>query len=267
MADGTRRTVAQNWAANNPSGVDAPDSSTQLNGYAAVKPPYQEHNWLFQLATSMLQSAERKGFMEWLSTTTYAQYGLTFGSDGVIYQSQIASNSGNDPVSDDGTNWKPWLQTTSNPFMKYLHVREEQTAGTDGGTFATGTWVTRVLNTVKTNRITGASLASNQITLPAGDYKIVATAPTQESDQHRTILYDTTGTTDLVYSTSDNVSTGGGEGQRSHLKGEFTLSVESDLEIRHRCNSNGGGSAGLGQGEDIDSLPEVFTEVEIWKLD
>lgn len=112
MADSTRRTVEQDWAADNPGGVTAPSTTTQQNGYGAVKPPYQEHNWLFQLMTNMLGNAEQHGTMEWRSTTEYAQWGWTWGSDGLLYQSQVAANLNNDPVSDDGTNWKaPSLQS------------------------------------------------------------------------------------------------------------------------------------------------------------
>ena len=53
---------------------------------------------------------------------------------------------------------------------KLLHMRDEKANGTQGGTFTSGSWYTRDLNTVVTNEINGASLSSNQFTLPAGDY-------------------------------------------------------------------------------------------------
>jgi len=61
-----------------------------------------------------------------------------------------------------------------------LHVIEEQAAGTNGhndGNFVSGAYRTRVLNKVLTNEISGASVASNQITLPAGTYFIEAQSP------------------------------------------------------------------------------------------
>jgi hypothetical protein len=42
----------------------------------------------------------------WSSTKTYAQYEPAKGSDGLSYVSQLASNTGNDPTTDDGTNWR-----------------------------------------------------------------------------------------------------------------------------------------------------------------
>jgi hypothetical protein len=56
-----------------------------------------------------------------------------------------------------------------------LHVRDEKTLA-DGGT-STSSYTKRDLNTVVTNEIAGASLSSNQITLPSGTYYINASAP------------------------------------------------------------------------------------------
>jgi hypothetical protein len=51
---------------------------------------------------------------------------------------------------------------------------DEKASGTGGGAATIGAWTDHVINTVKTNTIAGASLASNQITLPAGRYEISA---------------------------------------------------------------------------------------------
>jgi hypothetical protein len=43
--------------------------------------------------------------------------------------------------------------------------------------WAGSAWVTRLLETTVTNTISGASLASNKVTLPAGTYAVAANAP------------------------------------------------------------------------------------------
>ena len=70
--------------------------------------------------------------------------------------------------------WSP-EQTMVIPVFEnaFLHVRDEKAANTPGGTFTASAWQKRDLNTVKTNQISGASLASNQITLPAGTYHVM----------------------------------------------------------------------------------------------
>ncbi len=48
-----------------------------------------------------------------------------------------------------------------------LHVRDEKANGTNSGS-SSACYTARILNSVLTNEISGASLASDQITLPAG---------------------------------------------------------------------------------------------------
>ena len=100
-----RKSVPTVWGNANPAGVVAPSASTQNNGYGAVKPPYQEHNWVFELMTSMLQNAEQLGIMEWSTDTEYPLHGRSMGTDGNWYKSKQAANQGNDPVLDVTNTW------------------------------------------------------------------------------------------------------------------------------------------------------------------
>lgn len=147
-----------------------------------------------------------------------------------------------------------------------LHVQDQKTSGTNGGTFDSGAWRTRVLNTELTNTITGASLASDQITLPPGTYKINASAPAYDITYHQAILYDTTGLVDLIGGTSEYArADAGGENQtRSFVNGIFILSIESVLELRHRSNASSGSGFGLGTIFTTDH--ETFTDVFIEKI-
>ena len=106
-----RKTIETVWAADNPSAIEEPSTSKQQEGYSAEKPPYQYHNWKFNQYSSMLQDAEKNGVMSWLTDTSYNQGGLCLGSDGIVYQSQIDSNQGNDPTTDGGTNWQVFDQS------------------------------------------------------------------------------------------------------------------------------------------------------------
>lgn len=147
-----------------------------------------------------------------------------------------------------------------------LHVRDEKTAGTDGGGFTSGAWQTRTLNTVKTNTITGASLASNQITLPAGTYFVQANAPANSVDYHKAKLYNTTASTDLIIGTNEFCgSTSADRGaSRSLVNGLITLTTQSVLELQHRCYTTKA-TNGFGGGPSF-SVVEVYAEVVIWKV-
>lgn len=158
-----------------------------------------------------------------------------------------------------------------NPFgAQLIHIQDQKSSGTDGGTFTAGAWQTRDLNTTLTNEVTGASLTSNQITLPAGTYHIEASTPVFSGgsalSNHQAKLRDTTGGADLILGTSEIVIQGAastGASNRSFISGRFTLSVESVIEVQHQCTvtaSNNGFGAGAGFGT------EVFTDVKVWKL-
>ena len=150
---------------------------------------------------------------------------------------------------------------------KLLHVRDEQAATTQSGTFTSGSYQTRVLNTVKTNEIVGASLGSNQITLPAGRYYVEARAPALQVDTHKIKLRDTTGAADLIVgSPAFSDSTAGEASSDSVLRGQFVLTQTSVLELQHRCASTKS-TNGLGPEPGTDfGVPAVFAEVYVWQM-
>jgi hypothetical protein len=142
-----------------------------------------------------------------------------------------------------------------------LHVRDEKAQSTDGGTFTLGAWRTRDLNTTKTNEILGASLSTNQITLPPGVYYCVARAPAYAVAQHQSRVYDTTGSAVLI--TGSNTLCDTSALNNSHSAGRFTLSVESIIELQHRCTAT---RADNGFGTDMNYGTEIYSEVQIWKV-
>ncbi|MCP5037160.1 MAG: hypothetical protein GY945_06115 [Rhodobacteraceae bacterium] len=144
-----------------------------------------------------------------------------------------------------------------------LHVREEQTSGTDGGTFTSGAWRTRVLNTEVTNEITGASLVANQITLPIGTYHIAGRAPGYRVEEHQAILYNVSDAGTEIIGSSSRSAAGAYCITDSKIGGRFTIAAEEIFEIRHQCNTT---RATTGLGSAASFTTEVFTDVMIWKV-
>jgi hypothetical protein len=100
-------------------------------------------------------------------------------------------------IRSDGTAWHiVGGHMTSTPPI--IRVRDEKSDATGGGGFTSGSWVTRDLNTTVVNEIDGASLATNQVTLPAGKYRARGRAPAQTVANHRVRLQDITNTATLV---------------------------------------------------------------------
>lgn len=155
------------------------------------------------------------------------------------------------------------LTGTGNAFgAQLLHVRDEKAAGTEGGTFTSGSWQTRTLNTTKTNEISSATLSSNQISLPAGTYYIEASAPAYFLNAHQAKLRNVTDSTDVIIGTTERVATD--TISRSFVVGRFTLSGTKTLELQHRCQTSFP-TSGLGTAANF-GVVEVYSEVRIWKI-
>ena len=121
-------------------------------------------------------------------------------------------------------------------------VVNEQSKGTAGGTSSNG-YNDRVLNTEKKNTITGASLSSNEITLPAGDYYVEAWAAAymeSVSAVREETALDWTETDDTLVlnglpSTLQLIHSGGTiyNGVVNEVRGYFTAGSETTYKIRH----------------------------------
>lgn len=141
-----------------------------------------------------------------------------------------------------------------------LHVRDEKTAGTSGGSAASGSWLTRTLNTAKTNEIDGASLSSNQVTLPAGTYYVEGSGGARNPRVHRTRVRDVTnGTTLAVGQTA--ISNSSSVVTESVSRGQFTLDSSATIELQHRVEN----SSDFGIAVDLGEV-EVYAEMSIWQL-
>jgi hypothetical protein len=145
-----------------------------------------------------------------------------------------------------------------------LHVRDEKAATTQGGTFTSGAWRTRTLNTTKTNTIGGASLASNQITLPAGTYYIEAYAPGFRVNGHVAKLYNITDSTDVIIGSNQTSGDTMTAMPPATVFGVFTISAQKTFEIQHRCQTTAN-DIGFGIRNEL-GIGEVYAEVLIWRI-
>jgi hypothetical protein len=120
-----------------------------------------------------------------------------------------------------------------------------------------------VLNTVKKNSITGATVASNQITLPAGTYRLDVIAPSAVSSSHKVYFHNVT---DGVMVAGGSSQYGGNGANTLSIIGrsEFTIATAKTFEVRHWIGTNIT-STGLGNAASTGQA-EVFTQVFIEKV-
>ena len=142
---------------------------------------------------------------------------------------------------------------------------DEKAVTVDAGTFTSGAWRTRTLNTTRYSRQTTAfsSLSSNQITLQAGTYYINGSAPAFVVTRHQTRFENVTDTSTAITGTSEYTSSGDTIQTRSFIKGVITIASAKTFEFQHRCQTSRG-TDGLGVAADFTT--EVYAEIEIVRL-
>jgi len=145
--------------------------------------------------------------------------------------------------------------------LPLLYVRDEKAANTAGGSSSAATWHTRTLNTSVLNQITGASLGSNQITLPAGTYRIRARAPGWVSDRMKLRLRNITDASDELIGSSDYNGGTNFVQTDATLQGRFTIADIKVFELQHYIQT-AKGTQGLGI-ETNAGVAEVYAEVWI----
>jgi hypothetical protein len=168
------------------------------------------------------------------------------------------------------------MSAAANPFgAQLLHVQEQQGSGTASQVASTANaWITTLLNTVVTNEIAGASLASGQITLPAGTYYIDSMVAAVNAGQGgnpgqtsylKPRLFNFTTSAVLFYGRATmlnyNAGTGGysiNQITETSMRGRFVLTGTSVIIIQQFKNFPNNPAA-VAQGT------EIYGEALIWK--
>ena len=148
---------------------------------------------------------------------------LGYGTAG---QALITNGSGANPS---------WGTVSDNYSTQLFHATE--------GTFATNTtnsWTKLGLSTLRTNEITGASLGSGVITLPAGTYICQGYCGFYRNDGCNNKLRNTTDGADLLIGSGGHTwQTNDATVVLSAIAGKFTLSAQKNIELQYYIeNSN-----------------------------
>jgi len=144
-------------------------------------------------------------------------------------------------------------------------LRDEKASGTSGGTFNSGAWQTRDLNTKATDTHSICALAANQFSLPAGTYEIHVRAPCFLTAQTKAKLRNVSDGSDTIIGASGYAyGAAGGDAISSTVDGVFTIASSKTFEVQHRCSTTSTVS-GFGYADGF-GVVEVYTEVFIRKI-
>lgn len=142
-----------------------------------------------------------------------------------------------------------------------LHVQDQKSTGTNGGSSSANTEHDRTLNTVIKNEIAGASLASNIITLPAGKYHVDAIAPTVGVGRCMAYVVNNANGAKLLVSAGSGYA---GSATFNIVKGVIETASEINIKLVHWIQN---AVADTGLGAPANHAPyEVYSEVIIEKV-
>jgi len=157
------------------------------------------------------------------------------------------------------------ISSVVNPWGAAMsYYRDEKSASVDGGSFTSGSWVTRTLNTEVYDE-NSLTLSSNRISLGSGDWIVQARAPAYGVEDHQVRLYNYSDSTVIAVGTSMHtaaISASTFVENDSWVFAKFTLASTKSIELQHRCATTRA-SNGLGNGNTWGT--NVYAELWIWK--
>tara|TARA_B100001093_G_scaffold270229_1_gene258349 strand:+ start:188 stop:730 length:543 start_codon:yes stop_codon:yes gene_type:complete len=152
----------------------------------------------------------------------------------------------------------------------YAIIVDQKTNETNGGTFTSGAFRTRDLNTELSDEDGIVSISSNQFTLQAGSYLIKASCPVYDVARNQAQIYNVTDSTSVAVGQSNFVGTTANESGTSLVYGRTTITAQKVFEIRHAAQTTsydygfGVAANSSANGHDMGTV-EIFTMVEIYK--
>lgn len=146
----------------------------------------------------------------------------------------------------------------------YICVRDKKTQNTEGGTFTLGDWRKRDITEELVDTGSICSIGSSQITLAAGTYRCLISAPARQVGLHQTRLQNVTDAATLLVGTSEFASPldTARVANRSIIVGRFTLAAQKVLEIQHQSSAT---RADSGFGSACNFTDEIYTVAEFWR--
>lgn len=141
---------------------------------------------------------------------------------------------------------------------------DQKAQNTVSGTFTSGAWQTRDLNTISYEKDTDSwfSLASDQFTLTAGKYLVEASAPAFNVSRHKARIQNITDTSTEILGQSQ-YSAGNAVQSNSDCFGVIDISATKTFELQHRCETTHS-TDGFGVAGNIAA--EIYSQVKIVRL-
>jgi hypothetical protein len=201
--------------------------------------------------TKALNPETTTGDIAYRSATANTNTRLAIGTAGQVLQVNSGATA-------------PEWATPAGGSIQTATFTDTKASATSGGTFTNGAYRTRDINTTQNNSITGCSLSSNQITLPAGTFHIEGFTGGYKIDRHQTRIYNITGSAVLFLGYSAFTDPNQDMTTIAPFSGTVTLAGSTVIELQHRSGfsrSTDGFGISCGFGND-----NIYSSITITKV-
>lgn len=151
--------------------------------------------------------------------------------------------------------------------MPILHqpaiLSDQKSQNTAGGTFTSGAWRTRDLNTLLNPATYSISVSSNIFTLPEGTWLIRWSAPAFGVGRHQSRLVNNSAGTVLRYGSNESSNNTSSTSNRSEGEYMVTIGSSTQFKIEHQCQTTVT-TEGFGRAGNFGT--EEYTQVEIYPI-
>lgn len=194
------------------------------------------------------------------SSNVYLDIDFATYTGGVAYVALVLKEGFIQPINDSDSRANTLAHLSADNF---LHVQDQKANNTIGDLYSSGSYAEIVLNTVLSNTIVGASLASNRINLPAGTYYVEAFVPIYAGatgvGNTKARISNYTDTSVLLL--GQNMQVGDAQTHTTLVSGEFTLTAAKDINIEARASVSFRTGLQTAFGDN-----EIYTDIKIWKV-
>ena len=147
--------------------------------------------------------------------------------------------------------------------MSFAVINCEFSSGVSGGTFTSGADRTRTLNAIQSDEDEIVSIASNQFTLQAGTYFVLARAACNKVDENTLSLWNVTDEQTEIIGDSWDADNSAPVANWAFLGGGMVLDGEKTFSLEHRCTTT---QATNGMGLPHGFGTEIYVQVLILKV-
>ena len=175
-----------------------------------------------------------------------------------------SNGSANQYLANGSTAGELTFVTPPGSFTSYAIICDQKAHDANGGTFTSGAFRTRDLNTELADPDSIVSISSNQFTLGAGNYLIEASAPVYRVDRHITRLQNITDSETVTWGTAEYADASNNVANRSFLVARVSLTGSTTFELQHRADTTNS-TQGFGVSSSFTGTNSIYAIVKIYK--